>query len=181
MKKPLFFNSYFQNSFQKVICRVLKSANFVYKNDGPINIMQDVKRTLVLLLFSLGFYVKLYEGTINFQYIFLKFISGSRTFSSFMISNLLLLKWRLFKYNWKFEKKPYFLMFGEAFFKNVMKRLPFFKYKFQKFTSLSAILQSYRILKFLLLKWRSLQHNIKFEMKTSFIIVLTRLLSKRLW
>ena len=31
--------------------------------------MQNMKRTLVLLLFSLGFYVKLYEGTMNFQYI----------------------------------------------------------------------------------------------------------------
>ena len=41
---------------------------------------------------SLGFYVKLYEGTINFQYVFLKLISGSRIFSSFIISNLLVLK-----------------------------------------------------------------------------------------
>ena len=39
--------------------------------------MQNVKRTLVLLLFSLGFYVKLYEGTINFQYIFLKMRPGT--------------------------------------------------------------------------------------------------------
>ena len=34
--------------------------------------MQNAKKTPVLLLFSLGFYVKLYEETINFQCIFLK-------------------------------------------------------------------------------------------------------------
>ena len=56
-----------------------------------------------------------------------------------------------------------------------------FQYKLAKFTSVFAILQSYRILKFLLLKWRSFQYNIKFEMKTSFIIVLRRLLAKRSW
>ena len=42
--------------------------------------MQDMKRTPVLLLFSLGFYAKRYEGAINFQYIFLKLISGSWMF-----------------------------------------------------------------------------------------------------
>ena len=39
--------------------------------------MQDMKRTPVLLLFSLGFYVKFYEGTINFEYIFLKVRPGA--------------------------------------------------------------------------------------------------------
>ena len=39
--------------------------------------MQNVKKTLVLLLFSLGFYVKFYEETINFQYIFLKVRTGT--------------------------------------------------------------------------------------------------------
>ena len=98
MKKPLFFNSYFQNPFQNIIlCRVLKSQNFIYQNDSPINIMQNAISAPVLLLFLLGFYVKLYEGTINFQYIFLQFISESRIFSSFMILNLLVLKqWPLY-------------------------------------------------------------------------------------
>ena len=69
MKKPLFFKSYFQNPFQDVIlCRVLESQSFYYYYDGPINIMQDVKGTPVLLLFSLCFYVKLYDGTITFKY-----------------------------------------------------------------------------------------------------------------
>ena len=49
----------------------------LYKNDGPINIMENAKRTPVLLLFSLGLYVKLYEGTINFQHIFLTVRSGT--------------------------------------------------------------------------------------------------------
>ena len=72
-EKAWFFNSFFQNPFQDVILRrVLKSQNLCYLNDGPINIIQNVKRTLVLLLLLLGFYVKLFEGTINFQYIFLK-------------------------------------------------------------------------------------------------------------
>ena len=68
-------------------------SNFIYQNDSPINIMQNAISAPVLLLFLLGFYVKLYEGTINFQYIFLQFISESRIFSSFMILNLLVLKW----------------------------------------------------------------------------------------
>ena len=67
-----------------------------------------MKRTPVLLLFSLGFYVKLYEGTINLQYIFLKFTWRSRILTSFMISNLRVLKWRPFQYNSKFGKKAIF-------------------------------------------------------------------------
>ena len=67
-----------------------------------------MKRTPVLLLFSLGVYVKLYERTINFQYIFLKFISGSMIVSGFMISNRLVLKWHSFQYKGKLEKKPIF-------------------------------------------------------------------------
>ena len=113
-KNHYFFNSYFP--FQGIIlCWVLKSQKFCYLNDGPINIMQNVKRRLVLLLFSLDFYVKLYEGTINFQYIFLKLISWSRIFSSFMISNLLVLKWRPFQFGKKIGKKPNFLMFSQSF------------------------------------------------------------------
>ena len=113
-KNHYFFNSYFP--FQGIIlCWVLKSQKFCYLNGGPINIMQNVKRRLVLLLFSLDFYVKLYEGTINFQYIFLKLISWSRIFSSFMISNLLVLKWRPFQFGKKIGKKPIFLMFSQSF------------------------------------------------------------------
>ena len=82
-----------------------------------MNIMQNVKRTPVLLLFSLGIYVKHHEVTINFQYRFLKFISGSRNFSSFTISNLLVLKWQPCQYNTKFGKK--------AIFFNVLTKLLF--------------------------------------------------------
>ena len=136
-----------------------------------------MKRTPVLLLFSLDFCVNFYEETINFQYIFLKFISVSRIFkyqvsrfsvSSFMIST-------------KFGKKAiFFNVLTKLLLKTLWKSYLFY-YKSPKFTSVSAILLSYRILKLLLLKWRSFQYNVKFEMKTSFIIVLTRLLSKRLW
>ena len=140
-----------------------------------------MKRPPVLLLFSLVFYVKLYEGTINFKCIYLEFISGSRVCSSFIISNPLVLKWRPFQYNKKFGKKAiFFNVLTKLLLKTLWKSYLFY-YKSPKFTSVSAILLSYRILKLLLLKWRSFQYNVKFEMKTSFIIVLTRLLSKRLW
>ena len=46
--------------------------------------------------------------------------------------------------------------------------------------STSTILQTFRILNFLLLKRQPFQYNLKFEMKTYFIIVLTRILSESL-
>ena len=76
MKKPSFFNIYFQNSFQDVVlCRLLKSQNFCQQNDGSIIITQNVKRNRVLLLSSRCFCQKLHEKTAYFQYKFLKFIS----------------------------------------------------------------------------------------------------------
>ena len=72
--------------------------------------MQNAKRWPVLLLFSLSFDVKLYEVTINFQYKFCKFISRSTVFPSFMMCNLLVLKWRSFQYNKKFEKEVVFII-----------------------------------------------------------------------
>ena len=60
------------------------------------------------------------------QYIFLKLISRSRVFSSFMISNKLVSKCWSFQYNTKFGKKSHiFECFDEAFVKNFMKKLPF--------------------------------------------------------
>ena len=86
--------------------------------------MQDVKRTPGLLLFSLGFYVKLYEGTINFQYRFLKVISVSGIFSSFIMSNLL--KMVAISMKHKISKKSHiFQFFDEGFVTNFMKKLPF--------------------------------------------------------
>ena len=64
-----------------------------------------MKRTPVLWLFSLGFYVKLYEVVTTFQFKFLKSILGSSIFSSFTISSLLILKWPPFQYNTKSGKK----------------------------------------------------------------------------
>ena len=76
MKKPSFFNIYFQNSFQDVVlCRLLKSQNFCHQNDGSIIITQNVKRNPALLLSPRCFCQKLHEKTAYFQYKFLKFIS----------------------------------------------------------------------------------------------------------
>ena len=95
-------------------CNILQSLKipklFVLKWRPYPYIMQNAKRWPVLLLFSLSFDVKLYEVTINFQYKFCKFISRSTVFPSFMMCNLLVLKWRSFQYNKKFEKEVVFII-----------------------------------------------------------------------
>ena len=83
------------------------------------------EKTLVLLFFSLDSYVKLYEGIINSQYIFLKCISGSGIFSSFMISNLLILKslvLKVFNITQNLGKKAIFFNVLTCY---LMKKLPF--------------------------------------------------------
>ena len=56
-----------------------------------------------------------------------------------------------------------------------------FQYKFPKVISRSTILETFRKLNFLSLKWWPFQYNVKFKTNTSFIIILMRLLSKNLW
>ena len=110
----------------------------------------------------------------------LEFILRCTVLPRFTISNLLLLK-RSFQYNTKFGKNWCFndlfiRLLLKTFWKNYV-----FKYNFLNFISGSTVLQTFTILNFLLQKWRPFQYNVKFETKTSFIIVLIRLFSKSLW
>ena len=110
----------------------------------------------------------------------MKFILRFTILPSFTISNLLLLKCRSFQYNTKFGKTIVIIdVFMRLLFKTLWKNY-FFKYPFLRFMQVYCI-ANFHDLKLSATKWRPFQYNVKFQTKTSFIIVLTRHLSKSLW
>ena len=107
---------------------------------------------------------------------------------TFTISNLVLLKLRPPQYNIKFGKTIVIIdVFMRLLFKTLWKN--FFKYAFLKVMHCHLLyclvkviycIANFHDLKLSGTKWRPFQYNVKFQTKTSFIIVLTRHLSKSL-
>ena len=120
----------------------------------------------------------------------MKFILRFTILPSFTISNLLLQKCRSFQYNTKFGKTIVIIdVFMRLLFKTSWKNY-FFKYAFLKvmhchllycLVKIIYCIANFHDLKLSATKWRPFQYNVKFQTKTSFIIVLTRHLSKSLW
>ena len=107
---------------------------------------------------------------------------------TFTISNLVLLKLRPPQYNIKFGKTIVIIdVFMRLLFKTLWKN--FFKYAFLKVMHCHLLyclvkviycIANFHDLKLSGTKWRPFQYNVKYQTKTSFIIVLTRHLSKSL-
>ena len=73
------------------------------------------------------------------------------------------------------NEKHLLLFSSHCFGQKLYEKTAFFN---TKVISRSAILETFRILNFLLLKWWPFQYDVKFQMNTCFSIVLMRLLSK---
>ena len=73
------------------------------------------------------------------------------------------------------NEKHLLLFSSPCFGQKLYEKTAFFN---TKVISRSAILETFRILNFLLLKWWPFQYDVKFQMNTCFSIVLMRLLSK---
>ena len=98
------------------------------------------------------------------------------TFCSFMFLHLLLLKWQLFQYNAKIEEKAACIVVFTMLMLKTLWKTTFFN-QICKVYVVCTILQT-RIWISTVLKSQPFQYNGKFESKTSFIVVLTWLLSK---
>ena len=98
------------------------------------------------------------------------------TFCSFMFLHLLLLKWSCFNITQKLRKRLLLLLFSQCLCQKLYEKTTFFNQIYKVYV-ICTILQTFRIWIFTLLKSRPFQCNGKFKSKTSFIVVLTWLLS----